>query len=72
MPLYEYVCSRCGEEFEKIVGSARTRVSCPGCRGRKVERKFSLFGMKSGGKFVSSAGGGDCSACSAKNCNSCK
>jgi putative FmdB family regulatory protein len=72
MPLFEYVCSRCGEEFEKIVASVRSRVSCPECRGRKVKRKFSLFGVKSGGKFVSSSGGGDCSGCSAKSCSNCK
>ena len=72
MPLYEYRCARCGEEFEKIVSSSEARVICPGCRSRKVERKFSLFGTKRGGKFVSSAGGGDCSGCSAKSCANCK
>lgn len=72
MPLYEFSCSRCGAEFERILATSESRTSCPECRSRKVEKKFSLFGMKSGGKFTSSAGGGDCSGCSAKSCSNCK
>ncbi|MFC1657255.1 zinc ribbon domain-containing protein [Candidatus Moduliflexota bacterium] len=71
MPLYEFRCGRCGEEFEKILSSSAGRVTCPSCRSRKTEKLFSAFGMKSGGKFVSSRGSAECGSCTSKNCKSC-
>ena len=71
MPLYEFTCRKCGEEFERILSSSRSATACPVCRSRRVEKKFSLFGMKSGGKFVSSSGKG-CDGCKATSCSSCK
>lgn len=43
MPIFEYVCNKCGKEFEKLVPSAQTQVSCPECSGTKVTRKLSRF-----------------------------
>ncbi|MBN1309913.1 MAG: zinc ribbon domain-containing protein [Anaerolineae bacterium] len=56
MPIYEYQCPECGEEFEKLVRSmsAADEVSCPACKSNKVKRKMSLVASK----------GGDCSTCS--------
>ena len=70
MPLYEFSCSKCGAEFERILANSGSRTSCPECRSRKVKKKFSLFGSKVGGKFTSSSGS-DCSSCQAKSCNNC-
>lgn len=41
MPIYSYRCAGCGAEFEQLVRSD-TRVTCPGCQGRKLERLMSL------------------------------
>jgi putative FmdB family regulatory protein len=41
MPIYDYRCSACDAEFEQLVRSD-TRVSCPKCGGRKLERQMSL------------------------------
>ena len=71
MPIFEFVCGRCGREFEKLVGSAAAKVCCPGCGGKKVARKFSVFGARSGGKFTPSSGGSGCSSCSKSSCSSC-
>jgi putative FmdB family regulatory protein len=40
MPIYEYRCSACGEEFEKWLRSmsAKQDICCPRCGSRQVER----------------------------------
>ncbi len=43
MPIYEYSCSKCGNEFERLVRSSSEKVECPKCAGTKVERKLSVF-----------------------------
>jgi len=70
MPIYEYSCEQCGMEFEMLVFNRSESVACPACEGRQVKKKFSVFGMKSGGTFVSSAGSG-CSTCSSHSCSTC-
>ena len=63
MPIYEFVCSGCEREFEKLVMGASARVVCPHCGSGEVERRLSVFGVKSGGKFTPSAAPG-CAGCS--------
>lgn len=45
MPLYEYVCMKCGAEFEKLAMRAcdKAEMFCPVCRGRELEEKISSF-----------------------------
>ena len=42
MPIYEYRCGKCGEEFEKLVMSG-DEVKCPACKSIKVSRCLSAF-----------------------------
>ena len=60
MPIYEYQCQECGEEFEKLVRSISStpKVECPRCGGNKVKKAFSLFGTRS-----SSSGGLSADTC---------
>ena len=54
MPICEYRCQRCGQEFERFVLSSRAgRVICPTCGSADVSKMLSTFA--SGGR--SSAGG---------------
>jgi putative FmdB family regulatory protein len=41
MPIYSYRCSACDTAFEQLV-RGDTRVACPECQGRKLERLISL------------------------------
>ena len=52
MPIFEYHCGQCGKEFEQLVINRSEPVACPDCHGQDVKKKFSVFGMKSGGAFV--------------------
>jgi putative FmdB family regulatory protein len=62
MPIYEYRCRGCGQDFEKYVHSAAAAVACPACAGADVRRKLSVFGLRSEGPVASTvpAGGGCC------------
>lgn len=70
MPIYEYTCEQCHAEFEMLVFNRSEAAVCPNCEGRQVKKKFSVFGMKSGGNFVSSAGS-SCGNCGSHACGSC-
>jgi putative FmdB family regulatory protein len=70
VPIFEFRCRRCAHEFERLVATAGAGVACPACGGKRVEKKFSVFGSKSGGKFTSSQGSG-CSSCAKSSCSSC-
>lgn len=67
MPIYTYRCSACESEFEQLVRSD-TKVACPQCQGRKLERLISLTARPAtGGKQADfsrlgppSGGGGCC------------
>jgi putative FmdB family regulatory protein len=71
MPIYEYTCTECGKEFEKLVfGNAS--VKCPECESEEVKKKFSVFGMSGVEKpFAGNSSG--CSTCtsSRSSCSSC-
>jgi len=69
MPIFEYKCSKCSEEFEKLVFGSQ-EVTCPKCNCKDVKKKFSVFGM-SGVEHQTSSGSG-CTSCSSGSCSSCK
>ena len=50
MPLYEYRCTSCDEEFEEIVkmNTPAETVPCPKCGRHQSERKISLFASRTG------------------------
>jgi putative FmdB family regulatory protein len=56
VPIYEYHCVACGEEFERLV-FGQALVVCPGCDSADVARKLSLFGLRTGSRFVGSGHG---------------
>lgn len=71
MPIYEFLCKDCGQEFETLVLKNDEKVCCPSCGSDKAGRLMSGFAHKSeGGKMVTS-GGSSCSSCSGGNCSSC-
>ena len=43
MPLYEYICSKCGESFDKIVrfSEADQMPDCPTCGEKETRKKIS-------------------------------
>jgi putative FmdB family regulatory protein len=53
MPLYEYLCKKCGETFTltmTINDHDKKRVQCPSCKGTKVEQQVQSFFAKTSRK----------------------
>lgn len=52
MPIYEYRCGKCGNEFERFFSSHKkmteTKVGCPSCASKRVKRLISAPRVKSG------------------------
>ncbi len=74
MPIYEYVCSKCGLKFELLrsLSQANEEGSCPQCHS-VAERVLSTFVSHSTDDmgFTQSLGGDSCSSCGATGCDSC-
>jgi putative FmdB family regulatory protein len=60
MPIYEYRCRACGQEFQQLVRGQTARVVCPSCQSPEVRRTLSLFGIGGGSGPAPSPGGGAC------------
>ncbi|MCD5412029.1 zinc ribbon domain-containing protein [Thermodesulfovibrionales bacterium] len=67
MPIFEYKCGECGQEFEKLV-FGNQEITCSKCESKNTNKKMSVFGM-SGVENPTSSG---CSSCSSSTCSSCK
>jgi putative FmdB family regulatory protein len=59
MPLYEFECSECNEEFEDLVPSLQriADVKCPSCGSSKVTRLQSGFAVNRGGSGLGASSG---------------
>jgi putative FmdB family regulatory protein len=54
MPVYEYLCEKCGHEFEREQRITEDPIkTCPACRGRRVKKLISQtsFVLKGGGWY---------------------
>lgn len=75
MPIYEYICTKCNQEFEYIVLGSDDSVSCPECNTNKVRRRMSACSFKSGESLDSSSSTGSsssgCASCAGGNCATC-
>ncbi len=69
MPIFEYKCKSCGEDFEKLVFGNK-EVSCPKCSSKEVKKKFSVFSATGTEKPLAGTSSG-CTSCTKNTCSSC-
>lgn len=74
MPIYEYHCKSCDQNFEYLVFGSE-KPDCPSCHSKKVSKLMSPCGFVSkgsGGETVTrSAGASSCNGCAASSCAGC-
>jgi putative FmdB family regulatory protein len=71
MPIYEFLCKKCGRRFECLVPMGREReASCPGCGAAGAEKLLSSFGI-GGGSSRLKVSSSSCASCSTKSCRTC-
>jgi putative FmdB family regulatory protein len=73
MPIYEYVCKECGNEFDamRAMKDADTAITCNNCNSDQTKRKLSLFIARSNGKQVA-GNSHSCGGCGGGNCSTCQ
>lgn len=69
MPIFEYACADCAENFEKLIFGSQV-VLCPNCSSGNIKKKMSSFGMSGGERTTAGASSG-CTSCSKGSCSSC-
>ncbi len=74
MPLYEYVCSKCGLEFELLrpLSEAEKGAPCPCCHTNAERKlsKFASFSRSESGETIPLTGS-SCASCGATSCDTC-
>jgi putative FmdB family regulatory protein len=73
MPTYEYVCEKCKHRFEVLLRFDKQKVVCEKCKGKKVTKQVTGFGLNLGAPQergmsgpLCSCGQGGCAICSSK------
>ena len=74
MPIYEFRCKKCNQEFEYLVFGS-DKPFCPSCKSKNVSKLMSACGFVSKGgsgeTMRTSASASSCSGCSAGSCAGC-
>ena len=72
MPIYEYECLDCGEQFEtmRAMKDADAPIECGACESAHTARMLSVFFAQSGGRVVA-GGNSACASCSTSSCATC-
>ncbi|HEY5581240.1 MAG TPA: zinc ribbon domain-containing protein [Rhodoferax sp.] len=62
MPIYEYACGDCGNEFEALVRSDTTP-ECPSCHSIKLDKLLSVFATTAASGRDAPVMAGPCGGC---------
>jgi len=81
MPIFEYVCKRCKNQFEELVFGQDEVAVCPSCGSTKTQKLMSCCRSKTSGpgggddasvaQAAPARSGGGCAGCSGGSCSSC-
>ncbi len=74
MPIFEFHCNACDQNFEKLVFGSDPDVECPHCGQKRVEKLMSACNAKVGMKMTAASspkGGAACGSCSSGSCSTC-
>ena len=71
MPTYDFICRKCGHAFEKYMtfDEDRSKLRCPKCKGKKIERNFGSVQMGVGKGSGSGSTSDSCHTCTTNTCS---
>lgn len=79
MPIYEYVCTACEQEFEEVILGSEQPI-CPACGSTETTKLMSRGVFRTGGPIVTGSpsanaittrGKSGCAGCSGGSCSTC-
>ncbi|MCC7264249.1 MAG: zinc ribbon domain-containing protein [Candidatus Latescibacteria bacterium] len=62
MPIFEFVCKECDQEFEELIQGA-SQPRCPACDSEDLEKKLSGFAVAVGASKSAALPMGPCGSC---------
>jgi len=62
MPIFEYACRKCGQQFETLVRSGADP-DCPNCHSTALEKKLSVFSTAGSGADAENFPASPCATC---------
>ncbi|MBN2430788.1 MAG: zinc ribbon domain-containing protein [Acidobacteria bacterium] len=73
MPIFEYRCRKCDQEFEKLVfrHTPAGEIRCTDCDSEDVEKLLSTFAFTGTTRKSGSGGSSSCGSCRGGSCSSC-
>jgi putative FmdB family regulatory protein len=73
MPLYEYVCLDCRNQFDALrpIIEADATIFCAACNSDHTSRMISLFNARSGNKLIAGGNTNACTSCKSHACSTC-
>jgi putative FmdB family regulatory protein len=74
MPIFEFHCHNCNQDFEKLVFGGDPEVECPRCGQARVDKLMSACAAKVDHKFTVASNpkaGASCTGCAATSCSTC-
>jgi putative FmdB family regulatory protein len=65
MPIFEYICKKCGKKFEVLEKSSDGggKINCPDCSSPEIEKQISVFNA-----VVKEGQSKKCHSCSDMSC----
>ncbi|MBN2842797.1 MAG: zinc ribbon domain-containing protein [Sedimentisphaerales bacterium] len=70
MPIYEYVCQKCGKKFEELALSMinKTKIKCPDCGGDSARQVSTFAAHDNSGQTSCQLPDGSCGASGGSCC----
>ncbi len=73
MPIYEFTCLDCRQQFEELCAMGCNSVPCPKCASHNTQKRISVFSAKSiSSEGIQPIGGShSCGTCHGGSCATC-
>ncbi len=70
MPIYTYLCKKCGNKFDLLIGvnAEKTKLECPKCKSKSIDKLMGTFSVGDSSSSKLSSSGPSCSTGTCPTC----